>query len=87
MKKDKKWVLHSSLSGITAFILTATKQYIARRDRCEMPYFAVGMNRTEELARQLQGSWCAGLEDKQRLLEALAHCITISWLTLSTLPV
>ena len=50
MKQDKKWVLRSSLSRA----LTVARQCVSRSDRSGLPFFAVGMNRAQELARQLQ---------------------------------
>ena len=53
MRKDKKWVFHSSLSRITGLTVTVMKQYTSRRDDTGLPHFHLGPNRTEELARQL----------------------------------
>ena len=54
MRKDKKWVLHSSLCRITGITVTVGKQYTSRRDDAGLPHFHIGLNRTEELAQQLQ---------------------------------
>ena len=54
MRKDKKWVFHSSLRRITGITVTVVKQYTSRRDAAGLPQFHLGLNRTEELAQQLQ---------------------------------
>ena len=54
MRKDKKWVFHSSLSRIAGITVTVMKQYTSRRDDAGLPHFHLGLNRTEELARQLR---------------------------------
>ena len=55
MRKNKRRVLHISLSRIAAFTLTVAKQYISCRDRSGWLYFAVGMNGSHE-SWQLQKS-------------------------------
>ena len=54
MRKDKKWVFHSSLSRITGLTVTVMKQYTSRRDDAGLPHFHLGPNRSEELAQQLR---------------------------------
>ena len=54
IRKDKKWVFHSSLCRMTGITVTVVKQYTSRRDDAGLLHFHIGMNRTEKLAQQLQ---------------------------------